>query len=91
MLIEILSPTNLSRTRANARAYRTIPVVAEIVVLHTTTIAAEITRRAPDGTWPQRPEYVDADVTLRLDSIGFAAPLRDVYRTTNLFTATPEA
>jgi Uma2 family endonuclease len=84
VLIEILSPTNVSKTRANVQAYRTIPTVAEIVVLHSTAIAAEILRRRPDATWPEQPELLGAEGTLRLDSIGFAAPLRDAYRTTNL-------
>lgn len=84
VLIEILSPTNVSKTRANVRAYTTILTVAEIVVLRSTAIAAEILRRAPDGAWPQQPDIIDADSELRLDSIGFAAPLRDAYRTTNL-------
>jgi Uma2 family endonuclease len=84
VLIEILSPTNVSKTRANVRAYRTIPTVREIVVLHSKAIAAEILRRGPNGAWPRQPEMVDADATLRLDSIGFAAPLRAAYRTTAL-------
>lgn len=84
VLIEILSPTNVSKTRANVRAYRTIPSVTEIVVLHSTTVVAEVLRRAPDGSWPQQPDIVAADGELRLDSIGFAAPLRDAYRTTDL-------
>jgi Uma2 family endonuclease len=84
VLIEILSPTNVSKTRANVRAYRTIPSVAEIVVLRSTSIAAEILRRGPDGTWQQLPDIVEADGDLRLDSIGFAAPLRAFYRTSGL-------
>ena len=84
VLIEILSPTNVSRTRANIRAYRTIPGVREIVLVHSTTILAERLRRGADGTWPQSPEVVDAGGELRLDSIGFAAPLRDAYRTSGL-------
>jgi len=84
VLIEILSPTNVSKTRANVRAYRTILTVAEIVVLHSTAVAAEVLRRRPDGTWPRQPEIVDGQGMLRLDSIGFTAPLRDAYRTTGL-------
>jgi len=84
VLIEILSPTNVSKTRANVLAYRTIPTVAEIVVLRSTSIAAEILRRGPDGAWPAQPDLIDADGELRLDSIGFAAPLRAAYRTTDL-------
>ena len=83
-LIEILSPTNVSKTRANVLAYRTIPTVAEIVVLRSTAIAAEVLRRGPDGAWPQQPELLDADGELRLNSIGFAVPLRAAYRTTDL-------
>lgn len=87
LLIEILSPTNVSKTRANVRAYQTIPGVAEIVVVHSSVIAAEILRRTPEGTWPQLAAFVGADDELRLDSIGFSAPLHDAYRTTNLATA----
>lgn len=84
VLIEILSPTNVSKTRANVRAYQTIPTVAEIAVLHSTAVLAEVLRRTPDGVWPAQPEVVAAGDELRLDSIGFAAPLQDAYRTTNL-------
>jgi Uma2 family endonuclease len=84
VLIEILSPTNVSKTRANVRDDTTISTVAEIVVLHSTAIAAEIMRRAPDGAWPGQPDIIAADGALRLDSIGFAVPLRDVYRTSGL-------
>src|SRR5690349_20488996 len=84
VLIEILSPTNVSKTRANLRAYRTITSVQEIVVIHSGTIAAEVSRRAPDGAWQLQPDVQGADGELRLDSIGFAAPLRDVYRTSGL-------
>jgi Uma2 family endonuclease len=84
VLIEILSPTNVSRTRANIRAYTTIPMVKELVVLHSTAIVAEVLRRGPDGAWPQQPEAVGGDGELLLDSIGFAAPLRDAYRTSGL-------
>jgi Uma2 family endonuclease len=82
--IEMLSPANVSKTRANIRAYRTIPTAAEIVVLHSTAIVAEVTRRAPDGSWPAEPAIVGVDDELRLDSIGFATPLRDAYRTSGL-------
>jgi Uma2 family endonuclease len=84
VLIEILSPTSVSRTRSNIRAYTTIPEVKEIVVLHSGAIVAEVLRRGPGGAWPQEPEAVGGDGELRLDSIGFAAPLRDAYRTSGL-------
>lgn len=84
LLAEVLSPSNVSKTRANVRAYRTIATVTEIVVLHSTAVAAEVLRRGIDGTWPRQPELIDAGGILRLDCIGFAAPLRDVYRTSGL-------
>lgn len=84
VLIEILSPTNVSKTRSNVRAYRSIPGLVEIMVLHSTAVAAEMLRRNPDDAWPERPDVLDADDALRIDSIGFVCPLRDAYRTTNL-------
>jgi Uma2 family endonuclease len=81
VLIEILSPTNASKTRANIRAYVTIPGVQEIVVVHSTAIVAELLGRDADGAWPQQPEIIDAAGELRLDSV---APLRDAYRTSGL-------
>jgi Uma2 family endonuclease len=84
VLIEILSSTDVSKTRANVVGYRTIPSVTEIVVLRSSAIGGEILRRGADGAWPRQPDIVDADGELRLDSIGFAVPLRAAYRTTDL-------
>lgn len=84
VLIEILSPSNEAETRANVWAYTTIPSVAEIVVLRSAEMAAEVLRRRPDGSWPERPEDVGPGGELRLESIGFAAPLAAAYATTPL-------
>lgn len=84
VLIEILSPTNVSKTRSNIRAYTTIPSVQEILVLHSTAIRAEILRRAPGEAWPNQPDVIEVGDDLRLDSIGFTVPLREVYRDTSL-------
>jgi Uma2 family endonuclease len=84
VLIEILSPSNEAETRANVWAFATIPTVAEIVIVSSVRIAAEVLRRGADGAWPAQPEPIGPDGTLRLDSIGFAAPLRDVYRSAGL-------
>lgn len=84
VLIEILSPSNEADTRANVWAYTTIPSVAEIVLVSSTEVAAEVLRRRPDGAWPERPEMVGAGGELRLESIGFAAPLAAAYATTPL-------
>ncbi len=84
VLVEILSPSNEAETRANVWAYTTIPSVAEIAVLSSTEVAAEVLRRRPDGTWPERPDAVGPGGELRFERIGFAAPLAAAYATTPL-------
>jgi Uma2 family endonuclease len=84
VLVEILSPSNEAETRANVWAYTTIRSVAEIAVLGSTEVAAEVLRRRPDGTWPERPEAVGAGGELRFESVGFAAPVVAAYATTPL-------
>jgi Uma2 family endonuclease len=83
LLIEILSPSNQAETWANVWAYTTIPSVSEILVVRTATIGAELLRRLPDGTWPKRPERIEAGEIV-LASIGFSVPLAAIYRTTRL-------
>lgn len=87
-LIEILSPSNEQQTWANIWAYTTIPTVLEILVLSSTEVRAEVLRRRPDGTWPEQPDPVGPGGELRIESIGFAAPLTAAYATTSL---TPRA
>jgi len=84
LLIEILSPGNESETRANIWAYTTIPSVREILAVHSTRVEAERLCRLPDGNWPETPDVLTQGDLLRLDSIGFAAPVRSLYRTTDL-------
>lgn len=86
LLIEILSPSNQAETWSNVWAYTTIPSVAEILVVRTAAIGAELLRRAPDGTWPRQPEHIEAG-ELFLSSINFRVPLTALYRTTRLARA----
>lgn len=86
LLIEILSPNNHAQTRANVWTYTTLPSVQEIVVVHSTRIEAELLRRAPDGTWPEQAEVLRGADTLRLDCVGFAIPVAELYATTSLVT-----
>jgi Uma2 family endonuclease len=87
MLIEILSPSNEVETRANVWAYSSIPTVKEILVVHTTRIAAELLRRDATGQWPEDPIMLGPGDTLMLESIDFHVPLRSIYRTTVLASA----
>jgi Uma2 family endonuclease len=84
LVVEILSPSNQAETWANVWTYTTIPSVAEILVLRTAAVGAELLRRRADGAWPERPEAVEAGGELVLESLGFRAPLADLYRTTRL-------
>ena len=83
-LVEILSPSNETETRANVWAYTTIPSVSEILILSSTEISAEVLRRSPDGSWPEQPDFVSRDGDIRIESIGFVVPLLSVYVTTAL-------
>jgi Uma2 family endonuclease len=84
LLIEIVSPSNERQTWANVWAYTTIPSVQEILVISSVAIGADLLRRGADGTWPERPERLAEGDAVRLDSLGFAVPLRDAYATTIL-------
>ena len=84
VLVEIISPNNYAETRANIWTYTTLPSVQDILVVNSVRIEAELLRRRDDGTWPEQPEAVPADGTLKLASIAFTTPLTALYRTTSL-------
>lgn len=83
LIIEILSPNNEAETWSNVWTYTTIPSVQEILVLSSVFVRADMLRRLPDGSWPDKPEIIESG-DLVLDSIGFRASLQVVYRTTRL-------
>jgi Uma2 family endonuclease len=84
LLIEILSPSNEAKTRSNIWTYTTIPSVQEILAVRSTRIEIELLRRGADGTWPASPIIVRAPEHLELASVGFEAPVADLYRTAGL-------
>jgi len=83
LVIEILSPSNQAQTWSNVWTYTSIPSVQEILVLHSSRIAAELLRRTAEGGWPEQPELI-GDAVMTLSSIGFAMPLADLYTRTGL-------
>lgn len=85
LLVEILSPSNRAETWSNIWTYTTIPTVREILVLHSAVIKVELLRREADQSWPERAETIETG-DLVLESIGFRAPLADIYRTSRLRT-----
>ena len=84
LLVEILSAGNEAETRANVWAYATIPSVHEILIVHSTQVAAELLRRQPDANWPKEPEDIGPGGVLRLEGIDLTCPLTDLYTRTHL-------
>jgi Uma2 family endonuclease len=84
VLIEMLSPSNESQTRANVWAYTTIPSVADILILNSTAIEGALLRRDGNGDWPGEPLTFGNGEAVELRSIGFTAPLIAFYRGTSL-------
>lgn len=83
LLVEILSPSNQAETWTNVWAYTTIPSVQEILIVHSTSIRADLLRRGADGNWPERPLTIE-DGLLDLLSIGFQVNLAAIYQGTRL-------
>ena len=86
LLVEILAPSNKAEAWTNIWTYLTIPSVREVLVLHSTAVCAEILRRAPDGSWPDRAAMV-TEGSLELESIGFSVGLAALYVRTRLARA----
>lgn len=84
LIAEVLSPGNTSDTWDNVWAYTTIPSVREIAVVHSTRVLVEMLRRGADGHWPEEPEQIGPDGTLRVESIDFDCRLEEVYVQTHL-------
>ena len=81
LLVEILSPSNPAETWFNVWAYTTIPSVREILVIHSTSVGADILRRDAAGAWPEASIRVNGG-DIVLESIDFRFPLADVYART---------
>lgn len=84
VLIEIISPSNEAETRRNVWAYTTIPSVAEILLLSSTSITGELLRRDARGEWADNPLLLGADDPVQLAAVGFEAAMREFYATSSL-------
>ena len=84
LLVEVLSPSNASKTWSNIPLYATLPSVQEILIVESTVVMVQLLRRLGDGSWPHRPERFGPGETVRLASIALDVPLRDIYRHTHL-------
>lgn len=88
LLVEVLSPSNEDDTWSNIPLYASLPTVAEILIVHSTRVGAELLRRGADQSWPQNPEAIEPGGNVRLTSIDFDFPLADAYRGTYLVAET---
>jgi Uma2 family endonuclease len=84
LLVEILSPSNEAETREAVWSYTTVPSVAELLIVHSVEVAAELWRRESGGSWPADPTRLGAADRLELGSAGLEVPLRDLYAGTVL-------
>lgn len=82
LIVEILSPSNASRTHANVWTYTSIPSVQEILVLQTDKAAAKLFRRDGNGHWTSPAKRITRSGKLVLKSIGLSLPLLDFYART---------
>ena len=79
LIVEILSPTNESDTWENVWTYVSIPSVREVLVLRSSSVAADLLRRNSDGTWPSEPIQISRDGTLHLETMALTCPLAELY------------
>lgn len=84
LLIELLSPTNADDTWGNIPHYASLPSVIEILIVHTTSVKAELLRRGQDGSWPENPTIIDRGGNVQLQSIGMEFLLDVAYANTHL-------
>ena len=65
-------------------ASTTLPSDQEILAVRTTRMEVELLQRDADGNWSTSTAIVHRPETLELTSIGFAAPVTELYRTAGL-------
>jgi Uma2 family endonuclease len=83
LLVEILSPGNQADTWSNVWTYTSIATVQDILILHSTRVAAELLRRTGDGGWPGQTTTI-CEGNLVFNSIDFAVPLAEIHDGTGL-------
>lgn len=82
LIVEILSPGNERATRDNVHRFLQLSSVREVLLVHSTRIAAELFVRDRADGWPAEPVLLGPGDTLHLASIDYTVPLTALYRTT---------
>jgi Uma2 family endonuclease len=81
LVIEILSPSNWRKTMRNVASYVSIDGLAEVLVLHSSRMLAQVFRRGLSGAWDEIAAMTAGNEFVELTSIGFSTPLATFYRT----------
>jgi Uma2 family endonuclease len=81
LIVEILSPSNWRKTMRNVASYAAIEGLAEVLVLHSARMLAQVFRSGTSGAWDDITVVTAGAEFVELTSIGFAAPLGAFYRT----------
>ena len=84
LIVDILSPGNTKDTWNSIYALSTIPTLAEIVVVESTSVRVEVYRRGKDGSWPLGGEVSEQGGKVGLTSIDAEFPISDIYSGTYL-------
>jgi Uma2 family endonuclease len=79
LIVEVLSPTNTDETWESIRACATIPSVAEILVLDSERVHAQVFLKDAKGHWPDPGVIVEAGGTIHLASLGLEMAMDEVY------------
>ena len=83
LVVEVLSDSTAGYDRGDKLvAYRSVPSIQEVVLVHQLRRAAEVYRREGDGRWSL--EDVGGAGTLALASVGVDVTLDDLYEGTGL-------
>lgn len=84
VIVEVLSRSTEDHDRkVKLPVYRSIPSVLEIVLVHADMLFVEVHRRLDDARW-QVDLLVEPEHVLRLDSLGFEAPVAALYANVDL-------
>jgi Uma2 family endonuclease len=81
LIVEILSPSNWRKTMRNVSSYSLIEGLAEVLVLHSGRMLAQVFRRGASDAWDEIAVLTAGDEAVTLESIGFSALLAAFYRT----------
>jgi Uma2 family endonuclease len=79
-LAEVLSPSTRAFDRGEkSRLYRTIPSLAEYLLVDQQPVDVEHWRRLPNGNW-ELATIRDRGAVVRLESLGCELPVEEIYR-----------